>query len=298
MNFYGQDFPVFKANLHTHTTLSDGKFSAEEAISLYFQAGYEVLAFTDHWKANPVSTYSAPEMTLLSGLELHPPGPREIPWHLLALGMPEDFTPSREWQGQECADAILEAGGSYFIAHPYWSGLTSAELLSLKGALGIEVYNSSTRYVGRAYNMQIWDECLDFGARYTAIAVDDMHSQRDLFRGYTMICAPDRSPEAILKALRAGQFYASQGPRIHRLDYQDGVFSADFSPCQEVILLSNRPRKLPFLVVDQDGPGSRPKNLTHLEADLSALPQGCHIRLQIQDSEGRYAWSNPLYHGV
>jgi hypothetical protein len=297
MNFQGQDLPVFKANLHTHTPLSDGKFSAAEVVSLYREAGYDVLAFTDHWKTNPVSSYETQGMTLLSGMELHPGGPRNITWHFLALGLPEDFEANREWQAQECADAILNAGANFFIAHPYWCGLTSAELLSIRGALGLEVYNSATRYIGRAYNMQIWDECLDFAARCTAIAVDDLHATRDLFRGFTMICAKDRSPAAILAALQAGQFYASQKPLIHSLNYRDGVFTADFSACQEVILLSNRPRKLPGLVLDSEGPGTRPQSMTHLEADLSALPAGCYVRLQIQDSEGNYAWSNPIYPG-
>ena len=90
MNFQGQDLPVFKANLHTHTTLSDGKFSAAEVVTLYREAGYDVLAFTDHWKTNPVSSYEAQGMTLLSGMELHPGGPRNITWHFLALGLPED----------------------------------------------------------------------------------------------------------------------------------------------------------------------------------------------------------------
>jgi len=295
MNFYGQELSAFKANLHTHTTISDGRFTAEEILALYHDAGYDVLAFTDHWKANPISSYDGLGMTLISGVELHPAGMRNITWHFLALGIPEDFVPNRDWQAQEMADAILATGGSFFIAHPYWCGLTSAEVLTIRGALGIEVYNSATRYIGRAYNMQIWDECLDFGAKCTAIAVDDVHSKRDLFRGYTMICARDKTAAAILEALRAGQFYASQKPQIHSLSYQDGIFKADFSPCQEVILLSNRPRKLPGLVIDSDGPGTRPQSITHLEADLTGLPAGSYLRLQIQDSEGNFAWSNPLF---
>jgi hypothetical protein len=144
--------------------------------------------------------------------------------------------------------------------------------------------------------MQIWDECLDFGARYTAIAVDDVHAARDLFRGFTMVCAKDNSPESILAALQAGQFYASQKPLIHSLNYQNNIFTADFSACQEVLLVCNRPRKFPgTLVLDSEGPGTRPQTMTHLEVDLSNLPSGYYVRLQIQDSEGNYAWSNPIF---
>ena len=38
----------YKANLHSHTTLSDGKRSPEELVSEYKKRGYSVLAITDH----------------------------------------------------------------------------------------------------------------------------------------------------------------------------------------------------------------------------------------------------------
>ena len=38
----------FKANLHSHTTISDGALSPEEMKELYKSNGYAVLAYTDH----------------------------------------------------------------------------------------------------------------------------------------------------------------------------------------------------------------------------------------------------------
>ena len=86
-----EELTVLKANLHTHTTNSDGTFSPSEVIGFYADAGYDVLAFTDHRTTNRVSEYDAEGMTLLSGIELHPAGPRGIPWHILAIGIPEFF---------------------------------------------------------------------------------------------------------------------------------------------------------------------------------------------------------------
>ena len=88
MDFYGRRLHSYKANLHTHSTLSDGEFPPQEVIRLYREHGYSVLAFTDHRKTNPVSGYDGGGLTLLSGIELHPNGPRGIRWHLLALGVP------------------------------------------------------------------------------------------------------------------------------------------------------------------------------------------------------------------
>ena len=38
----------FKANLHCHTTISDGSMTPEEIKEAYTSHGYSVVAFTDH----------------------------------------------------------------------------------------------------------------------------------------------------------------------------------------------------------------------------------------------------------
>jgi hypothetical protein len=295
MNFSVKDRPVFKANLHTHTTNSDGKFTPEEVVRLYSEAGYDVLAFTDHRVSNPVSTYDGRGMTLLSGMEVHPVGPRGIPWHLLALGTPEDFRHDPDWDGQQAVDAIRDVGGIFFTAHPYWCGFTSAEVLTLRGSLGIEVYNTATRYIGKAFNMQLWDECLDQGARYNAIAVDDVHAARDLFKGFTMISAEDKSPKALLQALAEGNFYASQGPLFQKLNLENRIFEAEFTPCQEVILITNGSWGFLGATTDEDGPRSPERTCQQFRCDLSKLPSGSYVRCQIRDKQGNYAWSNPFF---
>ena len=206
MDFFGRAFNEYKANLHTHSSTSDGRFEPAKVIQLYADAGYDVLAFTDHRKINPVSAYDSRGMTLISGMELHPNGPRDIMWHILGLGLPEDFVYPDPVTGQEAVDAVSAAGGICFCAHPYWCGFTSAEVARLKGIQGIEVYNTSTRYIGKEYNMQCWDELLDMGRKFNAIAVDDIHWDYDIFRGSTMILAEDKSLPSLMKALKEGRY--------------------------------------------------------------------------------------------
>ena len=38
----------YKANLHCHTTVSDGKRTPEEIKELYMRNGYSIVAYTDH----------------------------------------------------------------------------------------------------------------------------------------------------------------------------------------------------------------------------------------------------------
>ena len=294
MFFFGRELKEYKANLHTHSTTSDGRFEPAEVIRLYADAGYGVLAFTDHRKSNPVSSYDNRGMTLISGMELHPTGPRGIPWHILGLGIPEDFAYPEPATGQEAVDAVAASGGISFCAHPYWCGFTSMEVAQLKGIQGIEVYNTSTRYIGKEYNMQCWDELLDAGFRYTALAVDDMHGKRDLFKGFTMILAEDPSPEAVLNALRNGDFYASQGPRFTRISFENGILSADFTPVIAAIGVMRLSRGHCQCIEDAEGPGSENREITRLEVDLSQV-RNSYVRIQLRDAAGRMAWSNPVF---
>ena len=288
-----EELTVLKANLHTHTTNSDGTFSPSEVIGFYADAGYDVLAFTDHRTTNRVSEYDAEGMTLLSGIELHPAGPRGIPWHILAIGIPENFSCTHPESGQQAVDAVRQAGGVAFAAHPYWCGFTAAEVMTLNGIAGIEVYNTSTRYIGKEYNMTIWDETLDAGRNYTALAVDDVHGKRDLFRGWTMICAKSRQCRDILDALGNGSFYATQGPEFHRISFHDGIFEAEFTPCAAAVLVGRQSSGYCAAIEAPDGPGTW-REVSQMRIDLRQAQPGSYFRCQLRDASGRMAWSNPF----
>ena len=47
-SFHNPGAPAFKANLHCHSTHSDGKLSPQEVADLYARAGYQVLCIADH----------------------------------------------------------------------------------------------------------------------------------------------------------------------------------------------------------------------------------------------------------
>ncbi|NIR03497.1 MAG: phosphotransferase, partial [Gemmatimonadales bacterium] len=56
----------YRANLHAHTTLSDGDLSPEEAAEFYRRAGYQVLAITDHGRVTEVQA-DRPGLLTISG---------------------------------------------------------------------------------------------------------------------------------------------------------------------------------------------------------------------------------------
>ena len=43
-----QEGIFFKANLHAHTTLSDGRLTPEQLKDFYLAHGYSIVAYTDH----------------------------------------------------------------------------------------------------------------------------------------------------------------------------------------------------------------------------------------------------------
>lgn len=284
---------VLKANLHTHTRNSDGKYTPEEIIEMYHGAGYDVIAFTDHRTTNKISSYDGKGMTLLSGIELHPVGPRNIPWHILAVGVPEDFPHTHPATGQEAVDRAVESGAAVFCAHPYWCGFTPEEVMSLRNILGIEVYNTSTRYIGKDLNMYCWDACLDAGKEYTAIAVDDIHSLHDFCGGWTMICPENNTPEEIIKALKRGYFYSTQGPEFTKITVRDSYLEAEFTPCTAAILVGRGCGGRALSIENPDGPGTF-SEVSRISVHLKDCPART-FRIQLRDAQGRYAWSNPIH---
>ena len=296
IDYYGRKLCAYKAALHTHSTTSpDALYPPQELIRLYKEQGYQVLAFTDHRATNDVSRLDAMGMTLISGMEVHPMGPRNKIWHIVALNVPSDFPhPDPNRPVQEAIDKVIEAGGLCLYPHPYWSGNTIEEIASLKHLSGIEVYNAATRDIGREYGMAQWDELSERGILYSATAVDDVHHCWDLFRGWTNILAENETLPAIMEALRAGRFYASQGPSFNRLSYENGVFEAEFTPCVSVVCVSGPRAGTAVNIPDQDGPGTGTKEITSCAISIQFENSPKWFRLQIRDAQGRYAWSNPL----
>ena len=60
----------FKANLHTHTTVSDGRLTPQEVKDAYKARGYQIIAFTDHEVCIPHPELVDEEFLPLTSYEL------------------------------------------------------------------------------------------------------------------------------------------------------------------------------------------------------------------------------------
>ncbi len=274
----------FKINLHTHTTLSDGRRSPEEVIALYRAAGYDALALTDHWKHS--ENKCAEGITLLAGIEYNINGAdsRKHVYHIVSIGAPCEPSVARSMSAQELIDAIRRAGGIPILAHPAWSLNLPEEILKLKNLGGTEIYNtvSGVHNSRRPDSSLIVDMIASRGMTLPLIAADDTHFyDGDACVAFIMAEAEDSSPESLLAAIQNGRFYASQGPEIHLFRAGDG-FTVKCSPAKEIVLFSNSVGSRAFMGTD----------LT--EAHYQPRSDDCFLRAMVTDAEGRQAWSQIL----
>ena len=286
VNPFEQDGGWYKANLHTHTTTSDGEATVEERVQQYREQGYQILAITDHDQTNDVEGLSTEELLVVSGMETHPvcPGHYER-YHLVCLNVPHGFEIPRDSDANERVALVKNAGGEAVLAHPYWSGLDINHMLAVRGYMALEVFNATCTKFGKGFGSVHWDNLLNRGQIIPAVAVDDTHRGRDIFMGWTMIKAKELTVEAVLEALRTGCFYASCGPVIEDLRIEDGKVILRCSPVAEVHLVC---RKWSGGSLYADGG----EEMTRVEFTLKE--KAGFVRVEVVDRRGKRAWTNPL----
>ena len=291
--------------LHAHTTSSDGEMPPEFLAGHYERAGFDVLAITDHWVTT--EQRSSDGLVVVPGVELNARvAETGSEAHVLALGVevaPE--LPETQYETlDETAGWVIRHGGVAFLAHPYWSGLRTPEFERCDAFLGLEVYNAGCELeAGRGVSAVHWDEVLEAGRPWLAIAVDDCHHPGfDSARAWTWVRASERSPAAVLAALRDGAFYGSTGPVIEEVSVDGRTVSVRCSGAARVTLVTGRGRGAaagidPFgycargRILERDGDGIT-------AAELFAPPATPYARVEVRDKNGGVAWTNPLWHSA
>jgi hypothetical protein len=289
--------------LHAHTTNSDGELAPDMLVRHYQWAGFDVLAITDHWVRTVER--STRKLLVIPSTELNAQcGGPEHDAHVLAFGVEADpVIPEGEFAPlPEVVSWIDENGGVPYIAHTYWSGLRTDQWEDCEGLLGLEVWNAGCELeIGRGDSSLQWDEALERGKSFFALATDDSHHPGfDSGFAWTMVRAADKTQEAVLAALRAGSFYGSTGPEITSVEVADDAVTVRCSPVESVTLVSSRMRGARA----NAGRLGYPNNADIIERDSAGLITACRLekpwntpygRLEVADSTGRRAWTNALW---
>ena len=283
-----------KVGLHVHTNRSDGRMSPEAAAKMYREEGFDAVAFTDHWQYGPEDEIEG--LKILSGAEYDIGGHDSSygVYHIIGIGMTSDPEIPIDWKNvkkttaQKSIETIKKIklhNGFAMIGHPAWSINTPEQILALGDIDGIEIYNAVSEWgeSDRAYSGSQVDGLANLGKILPITATDDTHYyEYDFARAFVMVEAVDIDQQSIIRALRAGRFYASQGPEIHLIKTAPDKVKLLCSPCVQVSLFSNLvwAAKHKYL-----GDGI-------VEIEYTRQPYERFIRAEITDADGNKAWSN------
>ncbi len=281
----------YRGNTHIHSTASDGGETFPRIADLYSEAGYDFLFRTDHWVASDCGAGSEDHPLLwLDGIEIDGHDSAGAYFHVVCLGRVEGI--SREMGFEEALASAKKQGALIIAAHPAWTGNSFDDCLRLEAG-GVEIYNHVCRWLnGKGGALSHWNAMLERNPGTLAFASDDAHITKDhpgWNGGWISVNARERSSEEIIRAIHAGNFYSSQGPEIQHLGLEDGILVLETSPVQFVRLA---------------GPGAAGTRIGSFGGDTMTaarieIPRGLdYVYAEVEDVNGRRAWTNTLFTGA
>lgn len=286
----------WRGNIHGHSTNSDGALTPEQVCEAYRGQGYDFICLSDHFRkvydfpVSDTTPYRSEGFTTILGAEVHAPKTtRDVDWHILAVGLPADFAPNSDDEtGVALARRCAEAGAFVAVAHPHWYNLELEDALALDAAHAVEVYNHTCGVrTARGEGAAMWDAMLSAGRRVSGVAVDDSHFREgafDGFGGWVMVKSERNAPEDLLAALKAGRFYATQGPAIEDVARDGDDLVIRCSPAAQITAV---------------GPVAASTHAHGVSLTRALLPlaafKNSWCRVVLRDAMGRQAWTNPLW---
>ena len=309
------NLPYFRANLHCHSTVSDGRKTPEELKEFYASHGYQIIAYTDHEKMVCHNELTDEQFLALNGYEAGfveaecDDGTRKKVCHLCLVAMnPNQTEPvteptPRTYSGEAISDFIECAKEECFFVtynHPIWSLESYPQYSGYHGMHAMEIVNFACLIEGfDDDNGHSYEDFLRLGEPLFCIAADDNHNATpddspvcDSFGGYTMIAAESLDYLTVTEAMKQGRFYASTGtsthvgPVINSLIYEDGVATIMTNEVREIAYISDS--RCCALVHAKDGE-------TIHSASFRVKEGTRWFRLVVRDREGYKAFTNAYF---
>lgn len=216
---FGSKKNFYKANLHCHSTLSDGKLSPHELKDYYKSRGYSILAITDHEHLNNNSYLDDNDFLTITSCEV---AIKEFPkqstlknyrmkvCHLNLYAKEQDnvynvfydkvydhfsarerrgsfLLPEKDFgrvYGAEGINRLIKTAdeNGFFVAynHPRWSLENYADYSGYDGLWAVEIYNTSCNNSGLyEYDINVVDDMLRDGKCVYCSCGDDNHNRID-----------------------------------------------------------------------------------------------------------------------
>ena len=273
-----------RGNLHTHTTRSDGAHEPQAVVDRYAEAGYDFLMLSDHDVYTSAADCAALDnrgMVLIPGNEITANGP-----HIVHVGASGVVAPHAD--RQRVFDDINAGGGFPIVAHPNWyedfDHCTHETLRAWTGYAGLEIFNGVVgRLHGSPYATDHWDRLLAAGRRVWGYAHDDLHdaAKGDFALGWNAVYASERSPAAVVEALRNGRFYASTGVEIVAIETEGSVIRLRTRNAERIVALREVARR--FAIVDAP------------EIEVAVPGDARTVRFECWGRGETFAWTQPFW---
>ena len=316
----------YKANLHCHSTVSDGQLSPEELKKIYKEHGYSIIAFTDHDVLIPHNELADESFLPLNGYEMEVDEVKDCDYrfkktcHMCLIALDENkrkqvcyhrskylfanavkYADKVQYEDEpdylrehthECISDMMRRGreNGFFVTynHPSWSLEDYSDYIGYNHMHAMEVFNNDCSVLGYCdYNEKEYDDMLRAGKRIYCIATDDNHNKNDdSFGGFTMIKAEKLDYKTITNALVDGNFYASQGPEIYELWFEEGKVHISCQGAERIILHTASRRT--ESVISQNGKVVN-------GADFNVLLEDGYVRITVIDKKGKCANTNAYF---
>ena len=318
--------PFYKANLHTHTTITDGKLTPKETKDAYKALGYQILCLSDHNVIVDHSDMNESDFLMLTGIEvnINQPGQTALlgkSYHLNLIAKRPDilWSPSKPYQREsaipyhdkihfeempllydpEAINNIIKKSNEmgFLVAynHPTWSCQTYQDYAPLKGLWAMELRNTSCIVQGYSENnTQVYKDLLNLGNRLYPLGADDMHRPTALGGSWIMVGAPQLTYDAVIDALEKGDFYMSCGPELKNLWIEDGILKITCSDAQRISLETHGRLAKNAVAEGNDWIQEAEIDLTGLIDKVKDDPSA-YIHLTITAPNGTYAATRAYY---
>ncbi|HPE95051.1 MAG TPA: PHP domain-containing protein [Bacillota bacterium] len=302
----------YKANMHCHSTFSDGALTVEELKHEYMKRGYSIIAFTDHNTYQWHNELDDENFLALCGYEVDICASVKRSWldakvcHLNvydkhpAKGKKNEVLSAQALYEDKASmnnyiKKMTDAGYLVCYNHPGWSLERYEDYMPLDGFFAMEVFNTGCAVTDGTfdYNNRVYDDMLAAGKRVFPFAADDNHNRNpldsvynDSFGGYLQIKAPELSYSAVMDSIEKGDFYASTGAEIEQIYIEDGKIHVIVPKSKMIYGICNcRTGQFPK--------ANEGENLTH--GVFTVIPEMDYIRFEVVDTLEKRAYSRAYY---
>ena len=299
----------YKGNTHTHTLNSDGDSTPDEVTTWYRAHGYQFLVLSDHNVLTNVdglnAVHGASDQFLVIKGEEVTDRLGDKPIHINGLDVSRLVEPQHGSSVldvvQRTVDAIRKADGIPHINHPNFGwAITADDLKAVRNDKLFEIYNGHHQVNnaggGGVPGMEeVWDRILSSGQLIFGLADDDAHVFKQPGtpnvpgpgRGWVFVRADRLAARPIVEALDRGVFYASTGVEL-----------SDYRVTDKAITITIKQDSYSKYRVQFIGRnGAILSEAISSPAVYEFTGHELYVRAKILESNGRFAWTQPVWKG-